>query len=198
MHCCWQTKLCNDRCANTNRLRVSFFLAKPRAKERVVFIWAPSAQLWVTWTLSSQKHVSKVQWKLTTSLIEVGCLECYLFCSSSRCVCYVFICTRCMSQRGRDSSTPRTTSVQYKTSSPLRRRTAKTRPTPVRPTTNRRIVMWACLLRSLVTPIVPIQRPYTAFTCAREEFICTTPCLREYFLTHLSYHVHYCFSITFH
>lgn len=61
-----------------------------------------------------------------------------------------------------------------------RRRPAKTRPSPVRPPssppdTNRRIVMWARLLRSHVTPIVPVQRPFTVFRCDREEFVRALP-----------------------
>lgn len=58
-----------------------------------------------------------------------------------------------------------------------RRRPAKTRPSPVRPPPppHRRIVMWARLLRSHVTPIVPVQRPFTVFRCDREEFVRALP-----------------------
>lgn len=37
------------------------------------------------------------------------------------------------------------------------------------------IVMWARLLRSHVTPIVPVQRPFTVFRCDREEFVRALP-----------------------
>lgn len=43
------------------------------------------------------------------------------------------------------------------------------------PPPHRRIVMWARLLRSHVTPIVPVQRPFTVFRCDREEFVRALP-----------------------
>lgn len=159
-----------------------------RSKESMVIVWAPCLGSTSRVTLSSFSHdnVSTIKCNLCLMTVISSLVRCM---SQPGCV----VAGHTVTQAGQLHREPQvylqSLAAAASKNSPL---TCPPPSTP--PNTNRRIVMWARLLRSHVTPIVPVQRPFTVFRCDREEFVRALPLqnvLQQYFLTYSSFPLHY-------
>lgn len=136
-----------------------------RTKESMVMVWAFCLGSSSRVTLSLFSH--DMFQRLSDSYAQCAVISSLVRCTSQpRCV---------VTQAGQLHREPQVY-LQSLAAAAASKNSPLTCPPPsLPPDTNRRIVMWARLLRSHVTPIVPVQRPFTVFRCDREEFVRALP-----------------------